>query len=338
MAAKQIIAILLVVAASGAGYFYWDSQNRDDLPEGIASGNGRIEAVQVDVSTKFAGRVEAVLVHEGDFVVPDQVVARVEISQLQAQLHRANAEIASAQSLVAAAEAEVKMSRAELMLAEQELDRSASLLERGHTSQENYDIRRTARDVAISTLSSAIANQTSRERGVDAAKATAEEIGTQIEDGVLTSPVSGRVLYRLAEPGEVLGNGGKVLTIVDHDDIYMEIFLPAAQAHLVNVGSEARIQLDIFDVAIPATVSFVSPDSQFTPKQVETATERDKLMFRIKVRVMPELVRQNIERVKTGLRGVAYVQLDGTPAPDWSSFLQELPQDELVGTEQPDAN
>ncbi|MBW4706213.1 HlyD family efflux transporter periplasmic adaptor subunit [Roseobacter sp. YSTF-M11] len=337
MITKRIIAIGVVILASVAIYFYWNTQNRGSLPEGIVQGNGRIEAVQVDISTKYAGRVADVLVHEGDFVEPGQIVANVEISQLQAQLHRAKAEIASAESQVAAAEAEVKMSKAQLSLAEQELNRAASLLERGHTTQESYDIRRTARDVAISTLASAVAKQTSLERGVDAATATAEEISTQIRDGVLISPVMGRVLYRLAEPGEVLGTGGKVLTVIDQDDIYMEIFLPAAQAHLVNVGSEARIKLDILDVAIPATVSFVSPESQFTPKQVETSTERDKLVFRVKVRVMPELVRQNIERVKTGLRGVAYVHLDGAPEPDWSSFLQELDLDASVMNETPDA-
>lgn len=333
-----MIAVIGIVVAGIAGFFLWNNNAADALPAGIASSNGRVEAAQVDISTKFAGRVSEILVHEGDLVESGQVVAKVEISQLQAQLLRAQAEIASAESLVAAAEAQVTMSRAQLTLAEQELYRSSGLLARGHTSQESHDIRQTQRDVAISQLASAIAQQTSRLRGVDAAKAVAEEIKTQINDGVLTSPVMGRVLYRLAEPGEVLGNGGKVLTIVDHDDIYMEIFLPSAQAHLVNVGSEARVKLDIVDVAIPATVSFVSPESQFTPKQVETSTERDKLMFRIKVRVMPELVRQNIERVKTGLRGVAYVHLDGMPDPDWSSFLQELPADALENTESSDAS
>jgi len=338
VAKEQIIVVVLVIISGIAGYSYWGNRNSDDLPDGISYGNGRVEAVQVDISTKYAGRLKDILVHEGDLVEPGQVVARVEISQLQAQLRRAEAEIASAESLVDAAEAQVTMGKSQLHLAEQELNRAASLLDRGHTSQEIHDIRRTERDVAISTLASAVANQTSRERGVDAAKAAAEEIRTQIKDGVLISPVMGRVLYRLAEPGEVLGNGGKVLTIVDHEDIYLEIFLPSAQAHLVNVGSEARIKLDVFDVAIPATVSFVSPESQFTPKQVETATERDKLMFRVKVRVMPELVRQNIERVKTGLRGVAYVHLDGLPDPDWSSFLQELPPDALPDVETSDAN
>lgn len=174
-------------------------------------------------------------------------------------------------------------------------------------------------------MAGAEANLLSARRNVDAARAVVEEITTRIDDAVLVSTVFGRVLYRLSEPGEVIGTGGKILTLVNYEDFYMEIFLPALQAHLVNVGSEARLKLDVWDFGIPATVSFVSPESQFTPKQVETSSERDKLVFRVKVRTRQELILHNIERVKAGLRGVAYVHLDGYPEPDWSSFLNDMP-------------
>jgi len=153
---------------------------------------------------------------------------------------------------------------------------------------------------------------------------------TKIDDSTLKSSVMGRVLYRLAHPEEVLGNGGKVLTLLDLANVYMEIFLSSAQAHHVAIGAQARIKLDILDFAIPATVSFVSPESQFTPKQVETQSERDKLMFRVKVRIPQELVLSHIEEVKTGVRGVAFIQIPtlpaGAPSP-WPEFLQKLPPD-----------
>ena len=136
------------------------------------------------------------------------------------------------------------------------------------------------------------------------------------------------VLYRLVEPGEVLSVGGKVLTLVNLTDVYMEIYLPSAQAHRVSIGSEARIKLDILDFAVPAKVSFVSPESQFTPKQVETQSEREKLMFRVKVRVPSVLILKLIDRVKTGVRGVAYVRLTnpGTEQQsEWPEFLKKLP-------------
>jgi len=135
--------------------------------------------------------------------------------------------------------------------------------------------------------------------------------------------VRGRVLYRLAEPGEVLPAGGNVLTLLDLTDIYMEIFLPSREAARVSIGADARIVLDAApEYVIPATVSFVAPEAQFTPKQVETQNEREKLMFRIKVRIPPEIVEPRIQVVKTGVRGTAYVMLEGDEPPAWPASLE----------------
>ena len=131
------------------------------------------------------------------------------------------------------------------------------------------------------------------------------------------------MLYRLAEAGEVLSPGGKALTLVNLEDVYMEIFLPSQQAAQLKLNAEARITLD-FDTsqAIPAYVSFVSPEAQFTPKQVETQSERDKLMFRVKLQVPKELASQYIERIKTGVRGIGYVKVKETA--EWPARLQNL--------------
>lgn len=318
-------AVAGLVLLAGAGYWLI-AAGGDEIPEDIAYGNGRIEAVQIDVSTKIAGRVESVAAKEGDLVRPGDPLARIDSAQLQAQLLRAEADVASAESQVAAAEAAIAQAEAQLVLAEQELARTRKLVERGHDSQETLDARVSNRDVAEASLRSAKATHVARQRGVDAAKAVVEEIKTQIADCALASPALGRVLYRLAEPGEVLGSGGKVLTLVDLSDLYMEIFLPAAEAMRVSLGAEARVRFDLLDVAVPATVSFVSPEAQFTPKQVETPSEREKLMFRVKVRVPSDLVMQHIDMVKTGVRGVAYVRLDSDHPSEWPEALRKLPK------------
>ena len=137
-------------------------------------------------------------------------------------------------------------------------------------------------------------------------------------------PISGRVLYRLSQPGEVLGTGGKVLTLVSLGNVYMEFFLPATSAPRVRLGDEARIVVDVMpDVAVPATVSFVAPQAQFTPKQVETIEERESLMFRVRVRIPQHLVEARLAQVKTGVRGVAWVRLVGPDGnlPDWPDGL-----------------
>jgi HlyD family secretion protein len=160
-----------------------------------------------------------------------------------------------------------------------------------------------------------------REAAIAAAAARIERITTDIKDSTLESPIQGRVLYRVAEPGEVLPAGGKVVTVLQLNDVYMTIYLPTEQAGRLIVGSEGRIVLDAApDLVIPAAVSFVAPRSQFTPKEVETRSEREKLMFRVKVRIDPDLLARHLEKVKTGLPGVAYVRLDQRAA--WPEYLR----------------
>src|SRR6056297_1074881 len=240
-------AILLV-----AGFLIFGTAEDQDVPDGISYGNGRIEAVQIDVSTKIGGRVAHVFKAEGDLVKPKEKLAEIESSQLRAQLQRAEAEIASARSQVAQAEAQVAQVEAQLKLAERELARAQKLVSQGHTSQEVYDTRLSQRDVALANLAAAKAIVVSRKRGVDAALAAKAELQTQIDDTVLISPTVGRVLFRLTEPGEVIPAGGKVVTLVNLADVYMEIFLPAGAAHRLAIGSEARIVVDGADFAVPA--------------------------------------------------------------------------------------
>jgi HlyD family secretion protein len=134
------------------------------------------------------------------------------------------------------------------------------------------------------------------------------------------------VQFRVAQPGEVLPSGGKVLNMVDLADVYMTFFLPTEWAGRVQLGAETRIVLDAApDFVIPAKVTFVADVAQFTPKTVETAEERQKLTFRIKAHIPPDLLKNYVRDVKTGLPGVAYVQLD--PQAEWPAHLAvKLPE------------
>jgi HlyD family secretion protein len=124
----------------------------------------------------------------------------------------------------------------------------------------------------------------------------------------------------VAQPGEVLAAGGRVLNMVDLADVYMSFFLPTVQVGQIALGSEARIVLDaVPGYTIPAEVSFVADVAQFTPKTVETEEERQKLMFRVKAAIPKELLKKYIHQVKTGLPGVAYVNLD--PKAPWPDSL-----------------
>ena len=152
-----------------------------------------------------------------------------------------------------------------------------------------------------------------------------ETIKVNIEDSKLYSPIKGRVLYKIAQNGEIVASGGKVLVVLDLMNTYMNIFLPTSQAGLVNIDSEARIVLDaVPNVAIPAHVTFVSPLAQFTPKEIETQAEREKLMFRVKVRIDATVLEKYFKEIKTGLPGIAYIKYDkNTP---WPESLSTLPK------------
>ena len=127
--------------------------------------------------------------------------------------------------------------------------------------------------------------------------------------------------YQLARAGEVVAAGAPIVTILDLTDVYMTLFLPAADAGRLTVGDEARIVLDpVPDYIIPAKVSFVAADAQFTPKTVETKDERAKLMFRIKLKIDPDVLQQFYSRVKTGIRGMGFVRTKADV--EWPADLQ----------------
>jgi HlyD family secretion protein len=142
-----------------------------------------------------------------------------------------------------------------------------------------------------------------------------------LNDLILVSPRNGRVQYQLLRTGEVVAAGKPILTILDLTDVYMTIFLPSADAAKLAIGGEARIILDaVPDYVIPASVSFVAADAQFTPKTVETKEEREKLMFRVKLKIDPQVLQKYYTRVKTGVRGMGFVRTVAATA--WPDDLQ----------------
>ncbi|MDH3460336.1 MAG: HlyD family efflux transporter periplasmic adaptor subunit [Burkholderiaceae bacterium] len=317
---KLLVAGLAVLAAV-TGVLGWQYLKPPGLPEGIATGNGRMEATDVDITTKFAGRLGEVGVREGDNVVAGQVLARMDVRELEAELHQAQAFVKQAQKQRSAAAAVIAQRKSEVALAEKNLARSRELYENQNIPIEQLQRSETTVQTARAVLAAAEAELAHADAAIEAAKARVESVRTRIDDSALQTPIDGRVLYRLAEPGEVLPAGGKVFTVLNLTDASMTIYLPTMQAGRLRIGDEARIVLDaISEYTIPATVTFVSPEAQFTPKEVETRTEREKLMFRVKVQIDPLLLAKHGAIMKTGVPGVAYVRLGADV--EWPTSLQ----------------
>lgn len=316
MSRRILIIVILLVGFLGFGAWTVLLRPSDLPPDGFSRGNGRIEADLIDISPKRAERVAEIRVREGDLVKAGDVLAVMDTAELRAQLARADAAVASAEASVGVAAAQVKEAQARLALAQSELARAETLGKRDVISRVNLDVKRTETELAAANLAAAEATHRSKQRGVEAEAAARAEIAARIEDSTLHATGPARVLYRLAQPGEIVGSGGKILTLISLGEVYMEFFLSAADAPRVVIGDEARIVADVApSQSVPARVIFVSPQAQFTPKQVETLSERESLMFRIRVQIPPELVLARVDQVKTGVRGVAWVRL---AAPDGS--------------------
>ncbi len=346
---RKWLLAAVVIAGGVAAYFGWRWFQPAKLPAGFASSNGRIEATEIDIATKLAERIKDELVDEGDFVTAGQVVAHMNTDVLQAKLREAEGKLREAKSAVEtasklvtqrksekkAAEAVVQQRETELDLARKNLVRAKALIKSGGISTEENDVRVAAvanaqaavlkskadvaaADAAIATAESSVITA---QASVESTQGTIERIRADIRDSTLTAPRAGRVQYRVAQPGEVLNAGGKVLNMIDLHDVYMTFFLPTDWAGRVQLGSEVRIVLDAApQFVIPAKVTFVADVAQFTPKTVETAVERQKLMFRIKAHIPQEVLTKYVRDVKTGLPGVAYVQLD--PQAEWPAQLE----------------
>lgn len=308
---KVIVALAAAAAVAVATAVTWIIlRGPSDPPDGFAKTNGRIEAERVDIATKFAGRLKTVLVKEGDLVKAGQLLAELDTAELQAQLKEAEASKVQAEQQVAQAVALVAQRNSELTLASLQLDRSLDLVGKGVTSQEIVDQRQSAKRTAEAAVNSANAEVAVAKAAIEAAAARINRLAVDIEDCALKAPRNGRVEYRLALPGEVLAAGGRVLTVLDLTDVYMTVFFPTSEAGRLRIGSEARV---IFDAApqyvVPATVTFVASEAQFTPKYVETKVEREKLMFRVKLSLPAEMLEKYETVVKTGVPGVGYVKL-----------------------------
>ena len=346
---KWMTRAAILVVAAGVAFYGWRLLRPHGLPDGFASSNGRIEATEIDVAAKIAGRIREILVKEGDVVTAGQVLARMDTDVLQAQRREAEAilkesivAVETAKLVVAQREAEraaaqsVEQQRAaELEAAEKRFLRTQPLeKERAVTPQQVDDDRarvqagRASVSAATAQVAAAAANiGTARSQvlramaSVEGARASIQRIQADIDDSELKSPRGGRVQYRVAEPGEVVAAGGRVLNLIDLTDVYMTFFLPTATAGRIPQGADVHLVLDAYSqYVLPAKATFVADVAQFTPKTVETQEERLKLTFRIKAHIDADLLLKYAAQVKTGLPGVAYVRLD--PKAEWPSALQ----------------
>jgi HlyD family secretion protein len=312
-----------MAGASGGSYWWW-LQSRPILPSGVASGNGRLEADEVDIDTKFAGRILKLDVDEGDMVKAGQVVAVMDTRDLQAQLEQNQQLVLQAERMLDQANANYAQQQAVVKFAQQEVARTTVLVPKGFATVETLDQQTQLLNSAAAALNADQAAIGAAQHALAAAAHQVEYYQVNIADNSLIAPKNGPIEYRVANTGEVLAAGGKVFTMLDASYVYIDIYLPTNDAGRVRIGSDARIVLDAYPGhVIPAQVVFVASQAQFTPKTVETKEERDKLMFRVRARIDPARLEGREAIVRSGLPGVAYVRTNTSA--QWPAILQPSP-------------
>lgn len=318
---------LLAVAALAAGGAWWMNTQRDRLPQGLARANGRLEVERIEIAAKYPGRIAELPVREGDVVDAGAVIATQDSTELQAQRLAIEAARSRATQAMQRAQAETEVRKVQTRLAQLELDHATRLKQDALVSGAEVERRTAQRDGERAGILAATAAIGEAQAARAEAEAQLRRIDVAIADMTLRAPVAGRIEYRVVEPGSVIPSGGRVATLLNTAEVDMTVFLPTSAAGRLKVGDEARVVLDAApELVFPAAVSFVAAEAQFTPKYVETATEREKLVYRVKLKVPPSVASRYADYVKAGLTGYGYVRTQ--PGQAWPAALNvALPQD-----------
>jgi len=258
----------------------------------------------VDLAPKVTGRVVEVLVREGDRVKAGALLARLNLGEtsIAVELEQAGVRAAQARaedleagtraSEVTAIAAEVTDRRAAVALAEKEAERQRFLLERKVGTRRDYDRARTDLERARAALQASqarlnVAREGARVKQTAAAEAEADRAAAVLKQSVtiareneLRAPADGVIVHRLAEPGQLVGAGQPAITMAFANRLYVRTFIPETKLGRVKMGMPARVTVDAFPGReFAARITEISPDAEFTPKAVETKSERVNLVY-----------------------------------------------------------
>lgn len=324
---KGIIILFIIIL--GAGFAYWKMEQRNlNQYNGIAAVNGRLTLDRIDIATLYAGRIENIYVKEGDFVEKNQPVAKISSTQADAQLKLAEAQKQRALEAVKRADAEIKAYEQKVSLAKLELNNAQKLKKEKLISATEVEKRQSAYQVAIASMNAAKSAKGEALAAVSQAEAQIQQVSETINDLTIKSPISGRVEYKIADIGNVLPAGAKVVSVLDVTNVYINVFLPSYQSNGVSIADESRIIIDGIDAVLPAKVTYIASNAQFTPKSVETTEEREKLMFKVKLQVPEEFAKKYPRLLKGGMTAVGYVKYDNQMS--WPETLAVKNPQELM--------
>jgi HlyD family secretion protein len=295
----------------------------EEAPQDRVRASGQVEATEVHVAAEVGGRLLELAPAEGDRVTAGAIVARLDTADAELALARARAErdhadaqlrllragarpedIRQADAQLGTAQSETRAAEAELAAAQADADRFDALLKSNAGSRKQRDDAVARRDVAVARARSAddrvrAARENlarlragARPEEVDAARARVAAADAQmatlrkaIADASITTPVDGTVTERLVDVGELVQPRAPILIVTNLDRVWANVYVDEPVVPRLRVGQPATLFTDAGGSGIGGVISYVSPSAEFTPRNVQTAEDRSKLVYRIKVTV-----------------------------------------------------
>ncbi|MGZ5487222.1 MAG: HlyD family secretion protein [Candidatus Aminicenantales bacterium] len=276
----------------------------------VMSASGTIEAIEVNVASKVSGQILTLAVEEGARVKPGDVLANVDHATADIQLRQAEAgvDLAQAQLVllrngarkedIQQAEAVLKQAEAGLLVASDDARRMRELVRTGSVTTKQRDdaeARLTVAEAQRSAAAEALSKvrRLARPEEIQAAearlaqaRAAADLLAKTISDCTITAPAGGIVTHKAVEAGELVTPGATVVTLTELDSVYVMIYVTETEMGRVRLGDAVEVRIDAFrDRAFAGKITYISPEAEFTPKNVQTKEDRVKLVFGVKVEI-----------------------------------------------------
>jgi len=299
---------LLIVAGAGVAVFVGLNLVRGKGGGEVLVANGTIEATEVEVSSKLPGRIAQLLVREGDAVQANQIITRLDMAEIEAEVAQHRAALARTEAQlkellagsrveeIEEAHANLRQAEDNLKLAKDDWDRFDNLFKEGAISAQERDRAKNKVEVAISQVKAAreryqmirigprpeVIEAARHER--DRAKAALGAAQVRLRDGTILAPLAGIVLTKRAEQGEIINPGFPIVVLIDPDDLWLRVYIPESEIGLVKIGQKGTITVDSFpNRRFEGKVIEISSKAEFTPRTVQTKKERVNLVFGVKI-------------------------------------------------------
>ena len=307
---KRVLLVVIIAAAIGSLLYYLFAKEKGGDGTFIRV-SGNIEATEVDVGFKISGRIISRFYDEGDWVDQGKLLARLDDEDLRNRLEVARATLTSAQARlnkllagsrpeeIREAEAAVNQAKSDLENKQAHHERMKPLFERGVIPKDTLDNAEAAFKMAKAAFERAmetylLVKEGPRKEDIDDARAQVEQARaslklteTQLSYTTLYSPISGVVLVKSGDIGEVVNPGTPILTMADIENVWLKAYIPETDLSKVKWGQEAIVTTDLRPKKeYRGRISFISSQAEFTPKQIQTEKERVTLVYRIKIDII----------------------------------------------------